>query len=57
MSRRDSRRLEGRPHARSVSASILRDARLRRAPQDEVCGFDQLPYMIGFMESVSEQSL
>ena len=52
MSRRDSRRLEGRPHARSLFGSILRDARLRRAPQDEVRSFDRLPQLIGFMESL-----
>ena len=33
-----ARRLEGRQQARSVLVSILRDARLRRAPQDEVRG-------------------
>jgi hypothetical protein len=37
MPRRGSRRLEGR--RRPVPVSILRDAPLRRAPQDEVYGF------------------
>src|SRR5580704_12786363 len=36
-----ARRLEGRQQARSVLVSILRDARLRRAPLDEVRGGDR----------------
>ncbi len=36
-----------------VPASILRDAVLRTAPQDEVCGVDSpLSDLIGFMESI-----